>query len=164
MAARTLNTAMRIAAMTGGVAMMFSGISWMSLFGGGIVLLCAWFSDQVPKRTKWFAYVIWIGFVISIVGGGSQLAQAWRHGFLWQRVPPPWSFEVFFLACWLGYVVREFWWGRSLMEGWQLRRHHWMLRRLKALPPEKREEFLSRFDRLDRKTVDSFRKDIGKDL
>ena len=149
----TTKLATYLVCVTVGMALIVSGISWLSLFGCAIVLSALFFSRRLSIRrpfTRWLGY---IGLFASFFGGISQFIQTERYGHILLRVPPHWSFVVFIAAVWLSLIVAEFWQG----SGWQASLHGWTIRRLRAMSPEKREKFLAQFDQ---KTQETYRKEI----
>ena len=149
----TTKLATYLLSVTIGMALIVSGISWLSLFGCATVLSALFFSRHFSIRhpfTRWLGY---IGLFASFVGGISQFIQAERYGHVLLRVPPHLSFVAFIVAVWLAAVIAEFWRG----SGWQASLHSWTIRRLRAMSPEKREKFLAQFDQ---RTQETYRKEI----
>ena len=154
--------------LTLGLALLLSGISWLCLFGCAMVSCAIRFVGRRPASDWFNSLVCYLGLCIAFVGGIYQLAGVWRHGQVWFRVPPPWWYSLFIVAAWAGVVIKELWPSPPPGTGWQVAVRRWNIRRLKArlqdLPPEKREKFLAQFDRLDRKSMESYRKEIERDL
>jgi hypothetical protein len=146
----TTKLAIYVTSITLGMVLILTGISWLCLLGCAITLSGLLFSGHISSRPFRVRLVSYIGLPISLFGGVWQFIQAERHGLVWFRVPPHWTFVAFILAVWLSLIVGEFW-------QWQQPLHGWTVRRLKRLSPDEREKYLAR---LDEATRDSFRKEI----
>lgn len=146
----SIKLAIYLISLTLGMALILSGISWLGLFGAAIVLSAILFASHLSFRrpaSAWFAY---IGLFVSLLGGVKQFAESLRHGPLFMRVPPHWTFDAFIVAVWLSAVMGECW-------QWQQPLHGWTVRHLKRLSPDEREKYLAR---LDEATRDSLRKEV----
>jgi hypothetical protein len=163
-----LRTVVYLVCLSIGLALIVLGISWLCLFGCAMTLCAIQFAGRPSAHNSSNTLVNYLGLFAGFGGGVYQLAGAWRGGHLWFRVSPSWWFVLFVAAAWAACVVKEFSPSPPPGMGWQAAVRQWNVRRLKArlqtLPPEKREKFLAQFDRLDRKAMESYRREIRKDL
>jgi hypothetical protein len=131
--------------LTLGAAFILSGIGWLCIFGGTVVVSSRFFSHR-PSSIR----LNYIALFVSLVCGIWIFIDVFRHGHVFMRIPLHWGFIAFWLALWLLTVI-----GECLQ--WQHPLHGLMIRRLKSMSPDEREKHLAR---LDQKTRDSLRKEV----
>jgi len=90
-----------------GLALMLTGVSWVSQFGCAIVLSVHLFTGRFSGGSAFMTSVGWSFVLLGLVSGIWQFKVALRYGHLWLGFPPPWWWAGFILTMWIGVVISE---------------------------------------------------------
>jgi len=92
-----------LALLTVGMALIITGIQWLSFVGLALAIASGFFSSHWKFRPRGFTAVF-----ICLAGAVWLFAADWRDGSVFNRKPMEWWFIVIFAAAWLWSIFREY--------------------------------------------------------
>jgi len=96
-----------LTAVTLGVALMLTGISWLTQLGCAVILSVQIITGRFSGGQVFMTAVGCSIVLLALVSGIWQFKMALRFNHLWLGFPPPWWWAVFLLTGWIGVMISE---------------------------------------------------------
>jgi len=103
----TLRVAIYLTFVTLGVALMLTGVGWLTQLGCAVILSVQIITRRFSRGQVFMTAVGCSIVLLALVNGIRELKVALRYRHLWLGFPPPWWWAIFILTAWIGVVISE---------------------------------------------------------